>query len=520
MDELDRQESTFLEDEEVHITDLDAPGSSRQQRAARAIEQLRQGLKVPWIRYGFSGVLLAILLGAIILQWPRPAPVPASAAKTPISSFYTGAIAQGTIFIQHYDHSLTAYQLTTGHQQWHTTLPALASLNAEGQFLYCVFAEGSEHTILEALDMRSGKVVWHDNLLAVFNISGSPQFPTSRSFALEPTFIYQDNILYIQDIHDQILAIQGNNGKVRWTHQTSVHLQDSSSNTLLWRGIVGIRGGVISFTSVDNRVHVLNISTGQEILSFPPTSSATLPAIDGQTLYTLPPPGASTIQAFHLPDGQLLWNKPLPKGYWAQNEADGTVYLGAAQGSTLIAMRGSDGQALWSYHASDNQPVTGRFLAANGFGYLLQQDATLVCLRLSDGHILWQRQIKEIKNRISPTMDLIQEQGILLLYDINIGPLTPFYAFSSNDGHKVWQLKEVFSLPFFQAGSFYTIENRGQVDAWRIADGKHLWSFSAPAGTTIIRPTRNPSDLLFLLSLSNTLFVVRITDGRMLWRYP
>ncbi len=67
MDELDEQKSAFLEDEEVEITDLDLPVSGRQQRVAQAIENLRRGMQVPWIRYGLSGVLLAILLGALIL---------------------------------------------------------------------------------------------------------------------------------------------------------------------------------------------------------------------------------------------------------------------------------------------------------------------------------------------------------------------------------------------------------------------------------------------------------------------
>ncbi len=419
------------------------------------------------------------------------------------------------LFVEAYDRSLAAYQLTTGRQLWRTTLPAPASLGAHGQFLYCIFSKDAKHTTLEALDARNGHVVWSDSLLAVTTTFGSTQTSTSR-FA-EPTFVYQDNTIYVQNIHDQVIAIQSDNGQSKWTYQASIHQQDSSSNTLLWKGIINVQNGVLTWVSSDNTIHILNISTGQEILSFPPTSFAVVPTTDGQTLYTLPPPGAPTIQAFHLPDGRLLWNKPLAKGSWAQYEADGMVYLGAAEGATVIALRGSDGKQLWSYHASDNRPVINTFVTADGFGYLLQQDATLVCLRLSDGQLLWQRQVNEAKGVIDQTMDLIVEQDTLLLFDTNSNLATPFSVLNRKDGHLLWQLKGLTTFPFFRAGVLYNIENRGQVDAWRLADGKHLWSFAAPAGTTVFSET---SDLLLLLSPARTLLVVRIADGRMLWHYP
>ncbi|HVU68357.1 MAG TPA: PQQ-binding-like beta-propeller repeat protein, partial [Ktedonobacteraceae bacterium] len=300
---------------------------------------------------------------------------------------------------------------------------------------------------------------------------------------------------------------------------------------LYWREALSVHDGFVTFSSTDNATYILDANNGHEVLALPATSFPSFLAIDGQIVYTMPSTFSAsytgqqtasvspTIQAFHLPDGQRLWSHSFSGETQIYAETADTIYATEMLETKLTAIQSNDGHKLWTYHASNGSSIRS-FITANGFGYLLQADATLVCLRLNDGYPLWQRQIKALKNGAAITATLTMQGDTLLLYDADSEMTSPLYALSSNDGHVLWQTAEPVPVPFFQAGTLYTIENRGQVDAWRIADGKHLWSFSAPAGTTIIQQIHSPSDLLFLLNLTNTLVVLRITDGRMLWRYP
>ncbi|EFH81086.1 PQQ-binding-like beta-propeller repeat protein [Ktedonobacter racemifer] len=110
----------------------------------------------------------------------------------------------------------------------------------------------------------------------------------------------------------------------------------------------------LRFFSANSALHFLNATTGQEFLSLPPGNPVSLPSIDGQIIYLSPPLGApsASIQAFHIPNGRLLWTYPLPKETSVQAEMEGMIYLSAAANSTLIALRGSDGHRLWTYHSS------------------------------------------------------------------------------------------------------------------------------------------------------------------------
>src|SRR5579875_1976050 len=116
----------------------------------------------PRIRPGLFVLLLLILLGVLFLQWPRPAPTPASSgSKPPALSFLSATTLSGLIFLQSTDYTLTASQMTTGHVRWHRQLPAVSTIVAAGQTLYCLFRTDLGHTELEALAAPTGSLLWH-----------------------------------------------------------------------------------------------------------------------------------------------------------------------------------------------------------------------------------------------------------------------------------------------------------------------------------------------------------------------
>jgi len=512
MHDIDGPDAHFTNEEAVQITDLDPIDSPQRKRAAYIAGVLRAGLTTPWIRYGLSGLLILILLGALALQWQRPAPTKPNVARMAAPSFLSATSAQGLVFIQSTFYTLAAYQVTTGRLRWRTSLPNAATLDTDGQTLYCYFATATG-TLLEALNTTTGKVLWHDAL--------PPALPTEGLiFSRGPTgpaLFYNKHALYVQSATSLIYAIQASTGQILWTHQADNSM--TVPEETFW-----VLNDVIEYISPKSITHLLDATTGQEILSLPPGGygyGSTLPTVDGQIVYTLPPPGSPSIHAFHIPDGKLLWSYSLTNHTWAQTEADGIVYLGAAEGDTLIALRGSDGHQLWSYHASDGQPVINTLSIENGTAYLVQQDGTVVAIRPGDGFVLWHTRIKTLGNQISQTSSLLLDNGNLVLFDQQTFTALPIYVLNASNGHLLWSSSRPIANFSAFAGTLYSLGNNGQLDAWRESDGQHLWSYSAPVGTNIFwQLAYNQPSLLFLLDYTSTLRALRTSDGKLLWHYP
>jgi outer membrane protein assembly factor BamB len=392
MNDIDGQNTNSSDDQEVQIIDLEAPDSPQQRRITQIIGLTRKSLKVPWIRYGLSGTLILILLGAVLLQWQWPTPTIPDVVKTLPPEFLSATTTPEMVFIQDTNHILTAYQATTGDVRWHTSLPNTASIDAEGQMLYCYFDTSLTKTEMEALDTNTGKVIWHDALPR----SASALLPSSFANAqitipktINPPglpFLYNNNTLYIQNASNMIYMIQATTGYLNGTYQVSI----------------------------DNY--------------------QVAPRIEGQMLYVLPPPIAATIQAFHLPDGQRLWTYQLPQGSWVQAETDGVIYLSTAKRKSLIALRGSDGHKLWSYDT--NGGLGTIFAFHDGIAYLLQQGGTLVSIRISDGLVLWRTRLIALQDSIADAMRILVDQGNVLLYDDTLpNTTTPVYVLRASDGN-------------------------------------------------------------------------------------
>ena len=513
MEDLDQHQSQFI-DEEVQITDLDALDSPLYKRAARIMGVLKMGLRTRWIRYSFFSGLLLILLGALILQWPRPAPV--NTVPKPYRVFLGGTSAQGLLFLQSNDFTLTAYSMTDWHPRWHISLPTASNLQAQGSLLICNFALPGQKTALEALNIHTGKVIWHDTFPGILTSS----MQISRGQAI-PSFVYDNQWLYAQGLHDTIYAIQAHSGQIGWTYQARDKEQNATSGINLSMPLLQVSDGVVEFISAEAVTHVLDAMTGREIISSA-RFSQTWPAfiIDGPMLYAIPTLSNHSVQGFHLPDGKHVWTYSLAKGVWMQNETEGVIYLGANEGNKLIALRGSDAHQLWSYQASDLKPVvTGSFFASAGVCYIFQQDANLIGIRVSDGQILWRSSITDLVGRVDPLTSMFINDGLLILQDQQQNTTLPTSVISASTGRLLWRHNgPIFYLP--GRGMLYSMGNNGKLDAWRESDGQRLWSFDAPIGSNIAWIFPAIPSLLFLKDVAGQLYVLRTTDGRVLWRYP
>ncbi|HEY0757195.1 MAG TPA: PQQ-binding-like beta-propeller repeat protein [Ktedonobacteraceae bacterium] len=521
-----------FDDDEMHITDLDAPDSLRHRPATRLTRLLSNGLARPWIRSGLASMLVLLLLGALALEWQHTTP-PVRPAS-PLASFALDVVTTpDMIFMQTapdklaINNTLMAYKIGSG-LRWQIGLPSAATLKVVGQTLYCYFVIPDQpqtaSTEIEAIDTNTGRMLWHDILPDAFTFSLNSELPGSNYRGPQgPSFVYQNNVVYVQTTADIIYAIQTDNGQIKWT------FQPHSSDQIPYVGIrpapltpLKVQSGGVEFIAGDFRMYILSASTGQQIISTQVNFyTFVLPFLYGQILYLWQTPGMPVVRAFHLPDGHLLWTHALDKGAWAQMEADGIIYLGATFGTTVSALRGSDGHLLWSYHASDKQIVTNTYVEQHGIVYLLQKDATLVSLRASDGQILWRTDIAMLKNHILESTTLLIENDTLVIYDqINLSSSSA-YVVRAKDGQLLWQSSMPAGQSLLFADALYTIGNTGQIDAWRISDGQHIWSYNnLPAGSNILLNPDATSPLLFFLSPIGFLYILRNSDGKLIIHYP
>jgi hypothetical protein len=77
---FDQQHDEWKETEPIQITDLDSEDFSQKSSTGKWFMVLSQTLATPRRRYSLAGLLLLILLGAIVLQFPRPTPIPPSSS--------------------------------------------------------------------------------------------------------------------------------------------------------------------------------------------------------------------------------------------------------------------------------------------------------------------------------------------------------------------------------------------------------------------------------------------------------
>jgi outer membrane protein assembly factor BamB len=221
-------------------------------------------------------------------------------------------------------------------------------------------------------------------------------------------------------------------------------------------------------------------------------------------------------------------------------ESDGVVYLISQDGSSLTALRGSDGHPLWTA-----KPVTGKAIAGppteeNGMLYVLLQDNTLISIRMSDGQSIWHTQIPAFPPLPPYTTQFTSirfffDHGMLFLCNT---PHTPeqatqsnlVYALSVSDGAILWHavMGQGGSGAgfFFQAGTFYVAQgidpegSQGQghatIDAWRDSDGRHLWHYQSHSAVSIPWGPQDRRDIVFLFNTLGGLDILRTSDGNVL----
>jgi outer membrane protein assembly factor BamB len=173
----------------------------------------------------------------------------------------------------------------------------------------------------------------------------------------------------------------------------------------------------------------------------------------------------TSLAAYHANDGSLAWQASSPAGEaldalavpCAMALGDGVLYQSSYNGTSIAAMRVSDGQPLWMARADSVSTLTlsgDRLIAVSTptpftakFGLPSLTSDKVVALSLSDGHTLWQREfaIEQSGGPYTPASTALDDTN---LYFASSSGLR---ALRLSDGASLWEQKSSQS----NGGQFY-----------------------------------------------------------------
>lgn len=242
-----------------------------------------------------------------------------------------------------------------------------------------------------------------------------------------------------------------------------------------------------------------------------------------------------TLYAFQDHSGKQLWHYTITTPNYSQPVVNvGTVYLLTANANNyqseewVYALSSSTGQVLWHTHIATlpTTPSLATLQVVQGIVYAPQSIApygsSLFALRTSDGKILWQENPYGLNGQ-SPTL-LLATPAIAYLssYDAQAGYVV---ARRVSDGAQLWQhaLPGCFvaSAPLVNTVLYMSTicsNGWGETDAFQAETGKLLWRFS-PGGSVIAT-----TSTVYLDDTDNSnpgtdrFFAVDANTGQLLWK--
>jgi outer membrane protein assembly factor BamB len=324
---------------------------------------------------------------------------------------------------------------------------------------------------LAALSAQDGKLLWS------YAASGPPSV-----LGIVNGVLYGDTFARVKGTASSVFALNASDGSVRWSYKT----QDVFLSRLLADGVIyeGITTHDCQCSTPHTYVLALNTSDGsvkwqtpQDIDNFTPEWTANgllygedslpdggvvniltrhvsdgsiawqypgkhqiAPMIghDNNAIYALfsPPGGLFSVRALNPATGSVLWQTPnLSTTYTSTSLLDGVIYLGAADGSSLLAFDASSSKQLWKVQLgtpSANTNVPAHVWAVVDGTVYLSDPQGFLALNASSGAVKW-----KTPNNGFPSIVAV-EQGVV--YGINSDPSgnassqNVLYALKASDG--------------------------------------------------------------------------------------
>jgi serine/threonine-protein kinase len=295
--------------------------------------------------------------------------------------------------------------------------------------------------------------------------------------------------------------------------------------TAIWQASVPFGPGAIMAVGADmvfvaggsqgphgNVLHALSASHGTTKWRFT-TQIGAIPSLaaTARNLWV----GLYPIYGLNPKDGATLWTS-----YYSPTSdmvaAGGSVYFMNATlngYSYLISLNGGDGTELWAYPdavGSVSAPVV-----ADGVVYVLGS-SQLWALRASDGRLIWQSGAPDGGSLATDGTILC---GVYRSADIpSVQPQGELLVWRASDGKLLWHSTPDggFGAPALAAGVIYVVSVSGTLYALRARDGRQLWEYPANVQTTPVIANGR----VYAGSSAGGLVALRASDGIPIWQFP
>jgi outer membrane protein assembly factor BamB len=402
----------------------------------------------------------------------------------------------GVTYIATQDQAVAAYRSRDGLLLWrHHEDGLVISITATDQAVYCLLSTGGYGRVM-ALFPANGTSVWEQKI------------PVLGAIRMR----LADGILFLHSSRGMIYAVSSESGRILWNAPILAGLPPDE--------FVSVEDGYVSIVSPQFDYHILRASDGKLIYrynsSFIAPQSTLYPTIQDDIIYIS---DTYTVQARNISNGILLWKYSYTGLYWYPVIQNGIV-LARGMGNALLAFRGQDGKLLWKY--ASNAPIIFPVIS-NGTVYLQLSGYQAIALRESDGATLWRVKLPpptgyDVPDPNSITPPLIDNNTLYLNIII---PFATVYALRASDGYLLWN--QVLSDTVFRyapqtgGGIIYLSRDDYSINAFSESTGQSLWNFNSIVPLIWYPVVDN--GLMFVRTIDNSLTVLRVSDGKLLWQY-
>jgi outer membrane protein assembly factor BamB len=359
---------------------------------------------------------------------------------------------------------------------------------------------------------------------ALTPVPGNAQTPVAHPDGHYESLVTANGVTYVSADNGDVYAFQVSSGALLWRHETpgaiTVH---TVSN-----------GIVYTVSPLDHTIYALRAESGAiawqrtvdiNVFGFAIADGAVFAS--GNTSSG----GSAAIHAFQASNGAPLWSYSAAVAMpGSLVVADGIVYAHpfpdhgpASSGPSLLALRASDGQALWSHATPDGTDFEGP-MVADGVIYIVAETVAgdrisgvaVDALASGSGKPLWR--YTNAGDGIDPGNSPVLADGALYVSATN-----NLYALRAADGAPLWRAAKPGSnaRPYSQVlvgdGGVYYNAGLGDIYALRQSDGAQLWWKHINNSVMGMTEEQGRLDVMTQLNLA---YALRASDGSPLWQQP
>jgi len=299
-------------------------------------------------------------------------------------------------------------------------------------------------------------------------IPGRPLWARGLEAYIEFPPVYCDGVLYVNTYRGDTWAIEARSGKVLWRRRDSA--QKPSSPAIAGRDlIVSAKDGTVTALDRANGHVSWRILVGSIVESSP--------AVVGDVAYF----GSNDGRLFSVEasTGHIRWAYDTGGRINSSPSLSGNRVCITTYAGSIFCLRASDGRKLWSTYIKRDALRYESFYASTSTDgarlYTIARSGKVIALKASTGEVLWTRSVNSLG----------------------------------------------YSTPAVGRDRIFVGDFRGALHALRKTTGEELWRAEVGGGVgRILGAPVVVGPLVFFATLEQRVYAARVSDGRIVWRFP